>query len=57
VRKLADLNQAIALELAMSPEVLTTRRELEQLVDGRRDVPVLQGWRRTVVGDRLVAGL
>jgi hypothetical protein len=41
----------------MSSEVLTTRRELEQLADGRRDVPVLQGWRRSVVGDRLVAGL
>jgi hypothetical protein len=26
-------------------------------VDGRRDVPVLHGWRRSVVGDRLVAGL
>jgi ribonuclease D len=57
VRKLADLNQSIALELAMSPEVLTTRRELEQLADGRRDVSVLQGWRRSVVGERLVAGL
>jgi ribonuclease D len=57
VRKLADLNQAIARELAMSPEVLTTRRELEQLADGRRDVPVLQGWRRSVVGERLVAAL
>ena len=57
VRKLADVNHAIAVELGMSPEVLTTRRELEQLADGRRDVPVLQGWRRSVVGDRLVAGL
>ena len=57
MRKLADLNQSIALELAMSPEVLTTRRELEQLVDGHRDVPVLRGWRRSVVGERLVAGL
>ena len=57
VRKLADLNQAVAVELAMSPEVLTTRRELEQLADGRRDVPVLQGWRRAVVGERLVAAL
>jgi ribonuclease D len=57
VRKLADLNQAVALELAVSAEVLTTRRELEQLADGRRDVPVLQGWRRGVVGERLVAAL
>jgi ribonuclease D len=57
IRKLADLNQAIALALGMSPEVLTTRRELEQLADGRRDVPVLNGWRRSVVGERLVADL
>jgi ribonuclease D len=57
VRRLADLNQTIAAELSMSPEVLTTRRELEHLADGRRDVAVLQGWRRIVVGERLVAGL
>jgi ribonuclease D len=57
IRKLAGLNQSIALELAMSPEVLATRRELEQLADGQRDVPVLHGWRRSVVGERLVAGL
>jgi ribonuclease D len=57
VRKLADLNNTIAAELAMSPEVLTTRRELEQLAGGRRDVPVLHGWRRSIVGERLVAGL
>lgn len=57
VRRLADLNQSIAAELAMSPEVLTTRRELEQLADGRLDVSVLQGWRRSVVGERLVAHL
>jgi ribonuclease D len=57
VRRLADLNQTVARELALSPELLTTRRELEQLADGRRDVPVLQGWRRDVVGERLIAAL
>jgi ribonuclease D len=57
VRRLADLNHSIAAELSMSPEVLTTRRELEQLADGRLDLPVLQGWRKSVVGERLVAGL
>jgi ribonuclease D len=57
LRRLADLNQSIAAELSMSPEVLTTRRELEQLADGRRDVPVLQGWRRNVVGERLLADM
>jgi ribonuclease D len=57
IRKLATLNQSIAQELNMSPEVLTTRRELEQLAGGCRDLAVLRGWRRKVVGERLLEGL
>jgi ribonuclease D len=57
VKKLAALNQAIAAELGLSPEVLATRRDLEQLADGRRDVGVLRGWRRDVVGERMLAAL
>ena len=51
------MNQAIAAELNLSPEVLATRRDLEQLAEGRRDGPVLQGWRKAVIGDRLLAAL
>lgn len=57
VRKLGNLNQSIAQELNMTAEVLTTRRELEQLADGCRDLAVLRGWRRAVVGERLLEGL
>ena len=57
VKTLGALNQAAASELGLSPEVLTTRRELEQLADGGRDVPVLSGWRRHVLGERLLAAL
>jgi len=57
VKKLGTLNQAIAAELGLSPEVLATRRDLELLADGRRDVGVLRGWRRNVVGDRMLAAL
>jgi len=57
VKKLGALNQAIAAELGLSPEVLATRRDLELLADGRRDVGVLRGWRRNVVGDRMLAAL
>lgn len=57
VRKLAAVNQAIAGELNLSPEILATRRDLEQLAEGRRDVPLLSGWRRTVIGERLLAAL
>jgi len=57
VKKLGVLNQAIAADLGLSPEVLATRRDLELLADGRRDVGVLRGWRRDVVGDRMLAAL
>jgi ribonuclease D len=57
VKKLAALNQAVAADLGLSPEILATRRDLEQLADGRQDVPMLSGWRRAVIGDRMLAAL
>jgi ribonuclease D len=57
VRKLSAVHQAIAAELALQPEVLATRRDLEQLADGERELPVLRGWRRAIIGERLIAAL
>jgi ribonuclease D len=57
VKKLGTLSQAVATELNLVPEVLATRRDLEQLADGRRDGALLNGWRRAVLGERLLAAL
>ena len=57
LKKLAAVHRAAAAELELSPEVLATRRDLEQLADGREDVAVLRGWRRAVLGERLLAAL
>ena len=57
LKKLSTVHQAVATEMNLPPEVLATRRELEQLVDGRQDVGVLAGWRREVIGQRLLAAL
>jgi ribonuclease D len=57
VKKLGVLNQSIAADLGLSPEVLATRRDLEQLAEGHRDVAVLRGWRRSIIGDRMLAAL
>lgn len=57
LRSLGELNQSIAGELGLSPEVLATRRDLEQLADGKRDLAVLRGWRRAIVGERMLAAL
>ena len=48
---------AVAAELGIQPEVLATRRELVALARGARELPVLSGWRKTVVGEPLLAAL
>ena len=57
VRKLSSLSQAVARELNLVPEVLATRRDLEQFAEGRRESALLRGWRRAVLGERLLAAL
>ena len=57
VVKLADISRRIAGSLELAPEVLATRRELEQLVRGERDGALLRGWRREVIGLELLNAL
>lgn len=57
IRALQERLGMIATELEIVPEVLATRRELAALARGVRDVPVLSGWRRAVVGEPLLAAL
>jgi ribonuclease D len=57
LKKLSAVHQAVAAELTLSPEILATRRDLEQLAAGRQDGPLLTGWRRAVLGERLLAAL
>jgi len=57
VKRLADIAAGIATELAIGTEVLATRRELEKLAAGRRDVSLLRGWRGDVVGKKLLSAL
>lgn len=48
---------AIAAELGIQPEILATRREIAALARGERDLPALRGWRKDVVGMRLIAAV
>jgi len=56
-RKLADVANEVAKQLDVSPELIATRRELEKLAAGKRDVSLLRGWRAQVVGEKLLAAL
>lgn len=57
VRRLAQLTQETGRELGIAPELLATRREMERLVAGERDAAPLAGWRRAVIGERLLSAL
>ncbi len=57
VKRLAELTRQAAGETGISAEVLAPRRELERLAAGDLAVGVLCGWRRAVVGGRLLESL
>lgn len=57
VRRLQAALQETASSVGVGGEVLATRRDLAAIVRGERDVAPLQGWRREVVGERLLAAL
>lgn len=57
VKRLSTVVQDTARELALSPEILATRRDLEALAAGQRDVETLRGWRGEVLGPGLLAQL
>jgi ribonuclease D len=55
LKALAAVVRRVAEQLQLTPEVLATRRDLQQLVNGDTDVAPLQGWRREVVGEALLS--
>jgi ribonuclease D len=42
-------------EQSISPGAVTGRRELEKLIMGERDIPLLHGWRAVIAGNSLLA--
>jgi ribonuclease D len=57
VKRLADVAGEVAKGLEINAEVLATRRELEKLAAGKQDVSLLRGWRKEIVGGKLLAAL
>jgi ribonuclease D len=48
--------RAEAEALGIAPELLATRRDVEALAQEARDNALLRGWRRGVIGEKLLAG-
>lgn len=54
-RKLMARLREIAQQQRVSAPLLATRKDVEALVLGRRDLPLLAGWRRELAGEELLA--
>lgn len=46
-----------AAQAEVTPALVAGRKDIERLVQGEQDLPVLSGWRRQLVGDELQAAL
>ena len=57
VQRLADTARRVSSELQLAPELLATRRDMERIVGGDREVLPLQGWRRQAIGETLLTAL
>lgn len=55
VTKLMQLVRSTAERMAVSPELLATRRDAEQLVYFNQHDALLQGWRKQAIGEALLA--
>jgi len=52
--RLGRLVDETAERASVAPAILATRAELKALVAGDRDLRILRGWRRELIGDRLL---
>ena len=57
VSRLGKLLDARAAAARLAPSMIATRSEIRSLVSGRRDLPLLRGWRRDLVGKEILAML
>jgi len=54
VKQLAGIVRNTAEGLGIAPEILATRKDIAGVLNGRENLRVLTGWRRAVVGERLL---
>lgn len=56
-RRMLALVKSCADKQGISPALLATRKDLQALIRGERDITLLTGWRRQVVGETLLSML
>ncbi|HET7369554.1 MAG TPA: ribonuclease D [Gammaproteobacteria bacterium] len=54
-RQMGKMVRECAARMNLAPALLANRKQLERLAQGERNLPVLTGWRRELVGEQLLA--
>ncbi|MDB6061206.1 MAG: ribonuclease [Verrucomicrobiaceae bacterium] len=55
LKRMRELIETRALELNISPEILARKRDCEMLLRSGELSPALQGWRKSIIGEPLLA--
>jgi ribonuclease D len=57
IKRLGKVVDEVAKMLGVVPEILATRKDLTALIRGERAVRPLSGWRKSVIGEPLLAAV
>ena len=57
MKRLGRVVEEIAKSLAISPELLATRKDLTAAIRGEQQIRPLSGWRRPIIGEPLLAAV
>jgi ribonuclease D len=55
LKRCLELLQSKAEQLGIAPSILCSRKDVEKMIAGHRDIRVLDGWRRDCIGNELLA--
>ena len=55
IKRMMQLIENCASELGIAQSVLASRKELESMIEGNRELNILYGWRREIIGDQVLA--
>lgn len=57
LKRLGKVVEEVARSLAITPEILATRKDLVSAIRGEEGLRPMAGWRRTVIGESLLAAV
>lgn len=57
LKRLGQVVEEVARSLAITPEILATRKDLISAIRGEKELRPMSGWRRSIIGEPLLAAV